>query len=112
MRNKFNNKHCKYNQRTYHSRREAGDAMWLDSLVKQGKIKQVIPQYKISLDVNYEHITNHYVDFRVELADGRIKFMETKGFPTEVYRLKLKLLRAIYPDMEYLINPDERSLLK
>ena len=78
--NKYRNKKCKFNNRTYHSRREAGDAMWLDALLKQGLIKEVIPQHKISIDINGVHITNHFVDFKVILNDGRVKFVRQKVF--------------------------------
>jgi hypothetical protein len=108
---KYKNKKCKYKGRIYHSKREAGDAMWLQDLLDAGKIKEIHPQYKIPLDVNGQHIANHYVDFYIVLADNRQKFVETKGFYTEVYRLKLKLLRALYPNMDYLINPSEKQLL-
>lgn len=112
MRTKYKNKSCRYGGRMYHSRREVNDAIWLDSLLKQGKIQEVNHQYKISLRVNGEFICNHYVDFEVILNDGRPKYVETKGFPTEVWRLKKKLFNAIYPDAVYLVNPDEATLLK
>jgi len=108
---KYGNKHCKYAGRVYDSRFESSYAMFLNSFLKAGRLKEVTPQYKIALKVNGEQITNHYVDFRVVLADGRVKMVECKGFPTEVYRLKLKLLRALYPEMTYLINPGQRELL-
>ena len=95
----------------YHSRREAGDAIWLDSLFQRGLIKEVIPQYKISIDINGVHITNHFVDFKVTLNDSRVKMVETKGFYTDIWRFKLRLIRAIYPEMVYLVNPNEKQLL-
>ena len=109
--NKYRNKTCRYGKRSYHSRREAGDAMWLDSLLKQGLIREVVPQHKISIDVNGVHIANHYVDFKVTLNDGRVKMVECKGFPSDIWRFKLRLIRAIYPGMEYLVNPNEKQLL-
>jgi len=108
---KYRNKSCRYGNRIYHSRREANDALWLDSLKLRKIIKEVIPQCKISLYVNEQFIANHFVDFKVILNDGRIKYVETKGMWTEVYRLKLKLVRALFPDIEYLINPNEKKLL-
>ena len=108
---KYGNKKSKYKGRVYHSKREAGDAMWLDSLLSQGLIKQVIPQYKIPIDVNGVHITNHFVDFMVVLNNSRVVFVETKGIWTDVYRFKLRLIKALYPGIKYLINPKEKELL-
>ena len=111
VRNKYGNKTSRYKGRSYHSRREADDAMWLDSLLQQGLIKQVVPQYKMSIDVNGVHICNHFVDFMVILNDGRVKYVETKGIWTDIYRFKLKLIKALCPTIEYLINPKEKELL-
>ncbi len=110
-RRKYGNKTSRYKDRLYHSRLEATDAMWLDSLLKQGLIKEVIPQHKISIDINGVHITNHFVDFKVTLNDGRVKMIETKGFWTDIYKFKLRLIQAIYPEMVYLVNPNEKKLL-
>ena len=103
-RRKYGNKTSRYKDRLYHSRLEATDAMWLDSLLKQGLIKEVIPQHKISIDINGVHITNHFVDFKVTLNDGRVKMIETKGFWTDIYKFKLRLIQAIYPEMVYLVK--------
>lgn len=112
MRTKYRNKKCRYGNRTYHSRREASDALWLDSLLKQGKIKEVKAQHKIPIYVNDKFICSHYVDFKVTLNSGEEIMVECKGFWTELYRLKLKLVHAVYPDMIYLINPNNKILNK
>jgi len=108
---KFNNKKCRYGNRMYHSRLEANSALWLDSLLKQGKILEVKAQHKIPIYVNDKLICNHFVDFLVTLNNGRQKFVETKGFFTETWRLKKKLVEAIYP-VPYLVNPTQEQLLK
>jgi hypothetical protein len=48
--------------------------------------------------VNGKHIANYFCDFLVTFEDGREEWHEVKGFQTEVWRLKEKLFRAIYPD--------------
>jgi len=110
-RNKYNNKKCRYKDRIFHSRREAGDAMWLDSLIKQGKIKDFECQHKIDIRVNGKHICNHYVDFLVILNDGSKKYVETKGFQSETWIIKKKLVEATN-EIIYLVNPKEDELLK
>lgn len=101
-----------YNGRIYHSKLEAENALWLDVMLSDRKIKEIKPQHKIILDVNGKHITTHIVDFLVTLNDGRKKFVEIKGFPTDVWKIKAKLTQALFPKTEYLINPSEKQLLK
>jgi hypothetical protein len=84
--------------------------MWLDSLLKEGRIKSVKPQHKIDLQVNGVHIANHYVDFLIELNDGRERFVEIKGFPTSEWVMKKRLVEALF-DTPYLVNPNEKQLL-
>lgn len=89
-------KRKEYNGRIYASKFEAGYARDLDFLKKAKEIKDWIPQYKISLDVNGYHIANYYVDFLVINNDGTEEFHETKGFATDVFKLKWKLCEALY----------------
>lgn len=97
---KYNNKTTVYNGRKYDSIREANHAEELDWRMKAGEIKEVIPQYRISLDVNGVHIANYYVDFKVILKDGGIEFHEVKGFATKDWQLKWKLFEALIDEIE------------
>ena len=112
QRNKYKATKKEYNGRMYHSKMEANDAMWLDVMLKDGRLKAVKPQHKLSFEVNGKHITTHIVDFLVTLPDDRQKFVETKGFATELWRVKMKLAQALYPDIPYLVNANEKELLK
>lgn len=100
---KYGNKTKEYNGRYYDSIREANHAEELDWRIKAGEIKEVIPQFKISLDVNGKHIANYFIDFKVILTNGGEQFHEVKGFETEVWRLKWKLALSLYPDWEFLV---------
>lgn len=44
-----------------------------------------------------ERPTYYYADFRVIYADGRVEVEDVKGFKTEVYKIKRKLLLWRYP---------------
>lgn len=105
--NKYGAKSTIYNGRQFHSKKEAGYAAELDLRVKAGEVEDWIPQFKVSLDVNEYHITNYYVDFLVTLKDGSKELVEVKGFETDVWRLKRKLLEATYlvenPDVTYIV---------
>lgn len=100
--NKYNAKTSLYNGRSYHSRKEASYAETLDWLKKSGEIKDWKPQKKIEISVNGKHICNHYVDFEVYYRDGRIEWHEVKGFATNEWILKRRLIEAIF-DTKYVV---------
>jgi len=101
--NKFNAKKKKYNGRYYDSILEANYAEQLDWRIKAGEIKEVVPQFKISLDVNDVHIANYYMDFKVVLSDGRIQMHEVKGAETPLWRMKWRLAKALYADWVFVL---------
>lgn len=101
--NKFNAKSATYNGRTYHSKKEADYAMELDWLKKAGQIKDIDPQFKISLDIGETHIANYFMDFKVVLPDGRIEMHEVKGYETDVWRIKWRLAKALNPDWTFVL---------
>lgn len=100
---KYKNKSKIYNGRTYDSIKEANHAEELDWRMKAGEIKEIIPQFKISLDINDRHIANYYIDFKVILSDGEEQYHEVKGFETEIWRLKWKLTEALYPNYNLVL---------
>lgn len=53
--------------------------------------------------VNGKLVCRMVVDFEVHYVDGRVEYVEVKGMQTDVYRLKLKLLRALFPEINYVI---------
>ena len=101
--NKYNNQSKEYNGRYYHSKKEAAYAQELDLLKKAGEIKDWKPQHRVSLDVNGYHICNYIVDFLVTNKYGEEELHEVKGFETDLWRIKRKLLEAIYPDIKYIV---------
>ena len=96
MYNKYGAKKIEYNGRLYHSKKEAEKAMELNLLQKAGKIKKIIPQYKVDLTIYGIHICNYYPDFYVEWANGDVEIIEIKGFVTPDWKLKWKLFEAVY----------------
>lgn len=105
--NKFHNVRQTYNGYSYMSKLEARYAMELDLRKAAGDIADWERQYKIDLTVNGKHIANYYCDFRILHSDGSYELVETKGFETEIYRLKRKLLEAVWlpehPDHVYTV---------
>lgn len=93
---KYGNKKTEYKGRKYDSKREATHAAILDLRIKAKEVKEVVPQFKISLDVNGHHICNYFIDFKVTLIDGSVEYHEVKGFETDVWKIKWKLTKALY----------------
>ncbi len=92
-----------YNGRVYHSKSEAEYAQRLDFQVKAGIVTQYLCQAVLPITVNAVLICKVVVDFKVFMADGTEEYVEVKGFETETFRLKKKLLLACYPGIRYTV---------
>ena len=104
--NKYRNVRQTYNGHNYDSKMEAQVAFNLDTMKKavgREKVTNWERQYKISLDVNGVHIANYFIDFMVEFEDGRKEFWEVKGMETDLWKLKWKLTKALYPDYNLVL---------
>lgn len=94
LQRKYKNVLQTYNGYSYHSKKEAQYAFELDCRVKAKDIKGWDRQVKIELDAYDVPICNYYMDFVVYHNDGKIEYVEVKGFETDVWRLKWKLFKA------------------
>lgn len=103
VRNKYNARRAVYNGHLYHSAREADYARELDLRKRAGEIRAWRRQVRLPLKVNGNLICAHIVDFLVTYPDGSESYHEVKGYETEVYRLKRKLVAALYPNIEYQV---------
>lgn len=92
-----------YNGYSYMSKKEANYAFELDMRIKLGEIKEYKRQYRLSLDVEGEHIADYYVDFAVEMADGSIEYHEVKGFEVQPWPIKWKLAKVLYPNNKFVL---------
>jgi len=93
---KFNASTTSYNGYNYMSKKEAGYAMELDYRVKAGEIKSWTRQHKFELMVEGVMVCKYYIDFRAELTDGSVEYIEVKGFETDLWRLKWKITEATF----------------
>jgi hypothetical protein len=91
---KYKNQPRDYAGNQYHSIKEAKYAMDLDWRKKAGEIKEWHRQKKIMLYAYGIHICDYYIDFVVLHQDGRVEYVEVKGFETDTWRLKWKLFEA------------------
>jgi Protein of unknown function (DUF1064) len=82
----------------YDSKFEAGYGEEL-RLRKLGKdIKDYSTQVNFPLIVNGYHVGVYIADFLILHNNGDEEIVETKGFPTPVFRLKWRLVEALYSD--------------
>lgn len=77
------------------SKAEADRYVELSILKQSGIIKdfELQPVFKLYAGIKY------IADFKVIYPDGRVEFEDVKGVETPVFRLKLKLFKADYPDV-------------
>lgn len=101
--NKYKAKKQTYDGYSYHSKKEANYAVELDWRKKVKDIKDWRRQEKIRLDIDGKHICNYYIDFVIEHNDGTEEYVEVKGFPTALWKLKWKMFEAIYPNRKKTI---------
>jgi len=94
----YNTKKITTNGTTYDSKFEAAKGMELEMLKKAKEIIGYDPHYRIPLVVNGYTICDYYVDFAVYHLDNTVEYIEMKGYPTEIFKLKWKLFCALYED--------------
>lgn len=98
--NKYGNVRTDYNGRTFSSKKEAAHAQRLDLLKRASDPKErvLLVKYQVPfrLDIGRCHIADYIADFVVEYANGRKEIQDVKGFRTDVYKLKKKLLFALH----------------
>jgi hypothetical protein len=106
---KYHNKKPTVDGITFDSQKEANYYAKIKMALKNGDIKKIERQVKYRLldgfddkEGNHHRPINYFADFRVTWADGTVKIVDTKGYRTQVYKIKKKLLLAKYPDINFI----------
>ena len=81
---------------TFDSKREAARYMELMLMQRAGEIKRLELQPKYDCIVNGNKICTYRADFRYSTNENSI-VEDVKGMKTPVYKLKKKLVEALYP---------------
>ena len=105
--NKYGAIKSTYNGIVYHSKREAAYAQELTLRKKAGDIKDWKRQIPFVLTVKGKKICTYIIDFAVQKADATWEYIEIKSEATAkepYFRLKWKLFRALYPDLDARIE--------
>jgi hypothetical protein len=102
--NKYHAKSSIYNGSYYMSQLEAAYAAELDLRVRAKDIVSWEKQIRVSFVIHGIKICDYIVDFKILHNDGSIEWVETKGFVTDVARIKMRMFEAVYlPE-----HPNER----
>lgn len=95
MRSKYNNIKTKVDGILFDSKKEAARYVELKMLFKNKKIFDLELQPKFPLIVNGHKICKYIADFKYS-QNGKEIIEDVKGIKTAPYRLKKKLMRALY----------------
>lgn len=80
----------------FHSRREAQRYAELKLHVKAGNLVSFERQVPFVCAVNDVKVCTYYADFVTYSKDGQRTVEDVKGFRTDIYKLKKKLVEALY----------------
>lgn len=112
-RRKYGNRSCTCASNHLHQSRL--ESAYCDELLILKKAHAIVDykiQHKFDLAVNGVHITNYYCDFLVFKADGKIEAHETKGFWTDVAKIKWALSKALNPNILHVEKYDKPKLFR
>ena len=100
MKSKYGNIKTEYNGNSFMSKKEAYYAQQLDLLKKAKSPADQVVSYEIQvpylIEINNKKICKYLADFKVLYADGHIEVVDVKGFRTNIYKLKKKMVEATY----------------
>lgn len=100
---KYGARKKEYNGVVYASTFEARYAAELDWRKRAGDIKDWQRQIAFELTVNKILICKYVIDFMILYNDGTKEYIETKGFETRDWKIKRKLFKALYPELNYRV---------
>jgi hypothetical protein len=100
--NKYNAKRVVVDGRKYDSQREAQVGCEYAIKLKMGLIKSIEYQPKYELIPKPNRIC-YVADFLVTYPDGKIQVVDVKGVETAVFKLKAKMFKYFYPDLNLVI---------
>lgn len=117
-RNKFSARSCACWNKIHAPHRSILEADLCNQLALMQKTGQIISyttQHKIEIIVRGRHICNHYVDFLVYFSSPTnqwTEFWEAKGYPTDEWKLKRKLVEALFPEIPYVVKYEKPKYYK
>ena len=106
---KYKNRHSTVAEGlTFHSEKEARRYAELKLLQKVGEVLEIELQPAFELQPGYRR-NGKYIrpitykaDFRITWKDGRVTVEDVKGYKTEKYQIKKKILLFKYPELDFM----------
>lgn len=95
MPGKYRNTRCEIDGQKFDSKREAQRWLVLKEMGTRGEVSGLLWQVRYRLEVNGQKIADYIADFTYS-KDGVFIVEDCKGMRTPVYKLKKKLMKAIY----------------
>lgn len=93
--NKYNAIKVKIDGYLFDSKKEARRYQELKLLEKSRAIQDLELQPEFSIEINGQHICKYRADFRYKAEDKTV-IEDAKGFKTVVYKLKKRMVEALY----------------
>jgi len=93
---KYHNKKTTVDGITFHSKKEAARYQELKLLEKAKEISNLKLQVPFVIEVAGRHICKYLADFTYFDKEGEFFVEDVKGVRTQTYRLKKKLVEALY----------------
>lgn len=96
--NKYHNKKCFYKGMTFDSKKERDYYVILEMMLKNNQITDLKTQVKFELQPSFKfkgktiRSINYIADFTY-VKDEKLIIVDTKGYRTEVYKLKKKIMQ-------------------
>lgn len=84
---------------TFASKREAAHYIGLKMLERAGEIQNLQLQPRFKCEIGGQLVCTYVGDFAYFTAKGRV-IEDVKGMKTPIYRLKKKLVEALYPGLK------------
>ena len=103
MFNKYNAKKVKIDGITFDSKLEGARYNHLKELESMGFISDIEIHPPFPCVVNDKKVCLYKADFRYKNSEGAMIVEDTKGIETPMFRLKKKLVEALYPGTEILV---------
>lgn len=96
---KYKNEKCEYKGRTFDSKKELRFYLYLEAEEKAGRIRDVQCQVPFELQPSFKsggktiRAIKYVADFTYYDKSDILHIVDTKGFRTEVYKLKKKMMQ-------------------
>lgn len=106
---KFNNERVVVDGILFDSKKEAEYYSELKLLKRYGIVTDFKLQPNFVLQPSYYkngkkiRAINYKADFKVWYKDGRVEIVDTKGFETQLFKVKKKILEYKYPDITLIV---------